>query len=449
MRKFLEQSGILIWVLVAIVLALVLGSVTIGDSHIMPSALGDVFVTFSTIFGQFLSFSIPLIIIGLVTPAIADLGKGAGHWLGLTAALAYASTMFAGFLTYGVCAYFFPKVLVGQLTQVETPKEVLKTYFTIEMPPVVGVMTALLLSFVVGIGLSLVPRGVLRKGFIEFRAIITRLIENIIVPLLPLHIFGIFLNLTYTGEAVHIMRTLIRVVVIVLILEVVILLTQYFVAGAVGRVNPFKAIFTMLPAYLTALGTSSSAATIPVTLRQTRKNGVSDAVSSFTIPLCATIHLAGSTSKIFAFAFAIVYTQGMTVTTTQWVGFIFMLGITMVAAPGVPGGAIMAATGILQSMLGFDDSAVALMIATYIALDSFGTATNVTGDGAIAIIMDRLTGGKLGPEGDSEHTRELAFDGMAYLHKVSVEGVVTQEELAESAALNGATITEKIGRAHV
>ena len=442
MRKFLEQSGILIWVLVAIVLALVLGSVTIGDSHIMPSALGDVFVTFSTIFGQFLSFSIPLIIIGLVTPAIADLGKGAGHWLGLTAALAYASTMFAGFLTYGVCAYFFPKVLVGQLTQVETPKEVLKTYFTIEMPPVVGVMTALLLSFVVGIGLSLVPRGVLRKGFIEFRAIITRLIENIIVPLLPLHIFGIFLNLTYTGEAVHIMRTLIRVVVIVLILEVVILLTQYFVAGAVGRVNPFKAIFTMLPAYLTALGTSSSAATIPVTLRQTRKNGVSDAVSSFTIPLCATIHLAGSTSKIFAFAFAIVYTQGMTVTTTQWVGFIFMLGITMVAAPGVPGGAIMAATGILQSMLGFDDSAVALMIATYIALDSFGTATNVTGDGAIAIIMDRLTGGKLGPEGDSEHTRELAFDGMAYLHKVSVGGVVSPEELAESAALNGATITE-------
>ena len=442
MRKFLEQSGILIWVLAAIILALVLGSVTIGDSHIMPSALGDVFVTFSTIFGQFLSFSIPLIIIGLVTPAIADLGKGAGHWLGLTAALAYASTMFAGFLTYGVCAYFFPKVLVGQLTQVETPKEVLKTYFTIEMPPVVGVMTALLLSFVIGIGLSLVPRGVLRKGFIEFRAIITRLIENIIVPLLPLHIFGIFLNLTYTGEAVHIMRTLIRVVVIVLILEVVILLTQYFVAGAVGRVNPFKAIFTMLPAYLTALGTSSSAATIPVTLRQTRKNGVSDAVSSFTIPLCATIHLAGSTSKIFAFAFAIVYTQGMTVTTTQWVGFIFMLGITMVAAPGVPGGAIMAATGILQSMLGFDDSAVALMIATYIALDSFGTATNVTGDGAIAIIMDRLTGGKLGPEGDSEHTRELAFDGMAYLHKVSVEGVVSQEELAESAALNGVTITE-------
>ena len=442
MRKFLEQSGILIWVLVAIVLALVLGSVTIGDSHILPSALGDVFVTFSTIFGQFLSFSIPLIIIGLVTPAIADLGKGAGHWLGLTAALAYASTMFAGFLTYGVCAYFFPKVLVGQLTQVETPKEVLKTYFTIEMPPVVGVMTALLLSFVIGIGLSLVPRGVLRKGFIEFRAIITRLIENIIVPLLPLHIFGIFLNLTYTGEAVHIMRTLIRVVVIVLILEVVILLTQYFVAGAVGRVNPFKAIFTMLPAYLTALGTSSSAATIPVTLRQTRKNGVSDAVSSFTIPLCATIHLAGSTSKIFAFAFAIVYTQGMAITTTQWVGFIFMLGITMVAAPGVPGGAIMAATGILQSMLGFDDSAVALMIATYIALDSFGTATNVTGDGAIAIIMDRLTGGKLGPEGDSEHTRELAFDGMAYLHKVSVEGVVTQEELAESAALNGVTITE-------
>ena len=220
-----------------------------------------------------------------------------------------------------------------------------------------------------------------------------------------------------------------------ILLEVVILLTQFCFAGVVARRNPIKALLTMMPAYLTALGTSSSAATIPVTLRQTKKNGVSDAVASFTIPLCATIHLAGSTSKIFSFAFAIVLTQGLTVSSLQWVGFIFMLGITMVAAPGVPGGAIMAATGILQSMLGFDEAAVGLMIASYIALDSFGTAVNVTGDGAIALIMDKLTGGKLGGEDDPEKTKELAFDGMAYLNKVSVEGVVSEEELADSAAL--------------
>lgn len=436
MRKFMEKSSILVWVLVAIVLALVLGSIKVGDSHLVPVAVGRVFATFSAIFSQFLSFSIPLIIIGLVTPAIADLGRGAGKWLGITAALAYTSTLFAGFLTYLVAAIVFPKLLSNGLADVTEPGSALESFFTIEMPAVVPVMTALLLSFVVGIGLAMIPRGVMRKGFIEFRAIITKLIERIIIPLLPLHIFGIFLNLTYTGEAWDIMRTLVRVVVVVLLLEVVILLTQYIVAGAIGKKNPITSLLTMMPAYLTALGTSSSAATIPVTLRQAKKNGISDAVASFTIPLCATIHLAGSTSKIFAFAFAIVITQGIDVGPVQWVGFIFMLGITMVAAPGVPGGAIMAATGLLSSMLGFDDAQVALMIATYIALDSFGTATNVTGDGAIAIIVDRMAGGKIGAEGDPENARELSFDGMAYLDRVSVEGVVSAEELAASAAVN-------------
>ncbi|MDK7337484.1 dicarboxylate/amino acid:cation symporter [Pauljensenia sp. UMB0895] len=436
MRKFMEKSSILVWVLVAIVLALVLGAIKVGDSHLVPVTVGRVFATFSAIFSQFLSFSIPLIIIGLVTPAIADLGRGAGKWLGITAALAYTSTLFAGFLTYLVAATVFPKLLSNGLADVTEPGSALESFFTIEMPAAVPVMTALLLSFVVGIGLAMIPRGVMRKGFIEFRAIITKLIERIIIPLLPLHIFGIFLNLTYTGEAWDIMRTLVRVVVVVLLLEVVILLTQYIVAGAIGKKNPITSLLTMMPAYLTALGTSSSAATIPVTLRQAKKNGISDAVASFTIPLCATIHLAGSTSKIFAFAFAIVITQGIDVGPVQWVGFIFMLGITMVAAPGVPGGAIMAATGLLSSMLGFDDAQVALMIATYIALDSFGTATNVTGDGAIAIIVDRMAGGKIGAEGDPENARELSFDGMAYLDRVSVEGVVSAEDLAASAAAN-------------
>ena len=438
LRKALSAGGILVWVLAAIALSLALGGIRIGGEPFLPQAVGRVFATFSALFSQFLTFAIPLIIIGLVTPAIADLGRGAGRWLGITTAIAYASTLFSGFLTYVVCAALFPRLLAStSLSGVEEPGSALETYFSIEMPAAVPVMTALLLSFVIGIGLSLIPRGVLRKGFIEFRAIITRLIERIIIPLLPLHIFGIFLNLTYTGEAWSVMRTLLRVVVVVLILEVVILGVQYVVAGIIGGRNPVRALATMMPAYLTALGTSSSAATIPVTLAQTRRNGVSDTVASFTVPLCATIHLAGSTSKIFSFAFAIVLTQGLSVSTAQWVGFIFMLGITMVAAPGVPGGAIMAATGLLSSMLGFDDAQVALMIATYIAMDSFGTATNVTGDGAIAIVVDRLAGGRLGADGDPENARELSFDGMKYLDRVSVEGVVSPEELAASAEAAG------------
>ena len=438
LRKALSAGGILVWVLAAIALSLALGGIRIGGEPFLPQAVGRVFATFSALFSQFLTFAIPLIIIGLVTPAIADLGRGAGRWLGITTAIAYASTLFSGFLTYVVCAALFPRLLAStSLSGVEEPGSALETYFSIEMPAAVPVMTALLLSFVIGIGLSLIPRGVLRKGFIEFRAIITRLIERIIIPLLPLHIFGIFLNLTYTGEAWSVMRTLLRVVVVVLILEVVILGVQYVVAGIIGGRNPVRALATMMPAYLTALGTSSSAATIPVTLAQTRRNGVSDTVASFTVPLCATIHLAGSTSKIFAFAFAIVLTQGLTISTVQWVGFIFMLGITMIAAPGVPGGAIMAATGLLSSMLGFDDAQIALMIATYIAMDSFGTATNVTGDGAIAIVVDRLAGGQIGDDGDPENARELSFDGMRYLDRVSVEGVVSPEELVGSARAAG------------
>lgn len=437
-RKLAKAGGILFWVILAIVTALVVGSIKVGSSPLITVPLARVFVTFSAIFAQFLSFAIPLIIVGLVTPAIADLGRGAGKWLSITAALAYGSTLFSGFLTYVVCASIFPHIITKSLASNvgKADAGTLKSYFEVEMPPVFGVMTALLLSFVIGIGLSLVPRGVLRKASIEFRAIISSLINKIIIPLLPLHVFGTFLNLAISGAAWRIMRTLLSVVVVVLVLEVVILLTQFAVAGLIGKRNPLKALWTMMPAYTTALGTSSSAATIPVTLRQTRKNGVSAPVAAFTVPLCATIHLAGSTSKITAFSLAIIASQGMNVSAMQYAGFIFMLGIVMVAAPGVPGGAIMAATGVLSSMLGFNESAIALMIATYIALDPFGTATNVTGDGAIAIVIDRLAHGQFNDaKADPENARELSFDGMAYLDKVSVEGVVTDEDRALSQQL--------------
>ena len=153
-------------------------------------------------------------------------------------------------------------------------------------------------------------------------------------------------------------------------------------------------LWNMLPAYFTALGTQSSAATIPVTLEQTRKNGVSEDIAGFTIPLCSTIHMSGSTLKIVACALALMIMQGMPYDFGLFAGFICMLGITMVAAPGVPGGAIMASLGLLQSMLGFNQEAQALMIALYIAMDSFGTACNVTGDGAIAVVIEKLMGKK-------------------------------------------------------
>ena len=314
----------------------------------LPGGIARIFVTFNSLFGNFLSFSIPLIILGLVTPAIGDLGKGAGKLLLITALIAYGSTVFSGFFTFLSGSAIFP--------------------------------------------LSNIAGTTLRDSFTDFKEIIIKLIEVVIIPLLPLHIFGIFLNMTVSGQVMSIITMFLKVIIVIFVLHVLLLLIQFTIAGAIAGKNPLRLLKNMLPAYATALGTQSSAATIPVTLAQAVKNGVRENIAIFTVPLCATIHLAGSTMKIVACAMAIMIMAGEPVTFSNFSGFIMMLGITMVAAPGVPGGAIMAALGILQSMLGFNETLQALMIALYIAMDSFGTACNVTGDGAIAVVVDKIAG---------------------------------------------------------
>ena len=363
----------------------------------LPAGIARIFVTFNSLFGNFLSFTIPLIIVGLVTPAIGDLGKGAGKLLAITALIAYLSTIMSGFFTYFSSAAVFPSIIPvsSSLSAVENPENfLLLPYFKVAMPPLMDVMTALLLSFTIGLGLSAINGTTLKNGFRDFREIITKLIEVVIIPLLPLHIFGIFLNMTVSGQVFSIITMFVKIIAFIFVLHVVLLIVQFCIAGAIGKKNPFKLLKTMLPAYATALGTQSSAATIPVTLAQTIKNGVRENIAVFTVPLCATIHMAGGTMKITACAMAIMYMSGMPVQFMEIGAFILMLAITMVAAPGVPGGAIMAALGLLQSMLGFNETLQALMIALYIAMDSFGTACNVTGDGAIAVIMDKIAGEK-------------------------------------------------------
>lgn len=361
----------------------------------LPNGIARIFVTFNSLFGNFLSFSIPLIILGLVTPAIGDLGKGAGKLLAITALIAYGSTIFSGFFTFFSSSAIFPHILPAnaELTAMDNPEDFMLTpYFTVAMPPLMDVMTALLLSFTIGLGLSYISGNTLREAFNDFQKIITILIEAVIIPLLPLHIFGIFLNMTVSGQVMSIITMFLKVIIVIFVLHVLLLLIQFTVAGSISGRNPFRLLKNMLPAYATALGTQSSAATIPVTLAQTVKNGVREAIAIFVVPFCATIHLSGSTMKITACAMAIMYMAGEPVTLAGMAGFIMMLGITMVAAPGVPGGAIMAALGLLQSMLGFNETLQALMIALYIAMDSFGTACNVTGDGAIAIVVDKIAG---------------------------------------------------------
>ncbi len=382
-----QKFPLLARVAVAIVLGIVLG-------QIMPVWLARIFTTFNGIFGNFLGFIIPLIIVGLVTPAIGELGKGAGKLLLITTLIAYGSTLFSGFFTYFSCQATFPYVIGGMALPGATngDSSALAPYFSIAMPPVLDVMSALILSFCVGIGLSLIHGDTLQKAFSDFREIIVRIIEAIIIPLLPIYIFGMFLSITMSGQVYAVIMLFFKVILVIFVLHILLLLIQYIIAGSITKRNPMKLLRTMLPAYATALGTSSSAATIPVTLNCALRNGVRESIASFTVPLCATIHLAGSTMKIVAFSLAFMYFTNMPISFGTMAGFIFMLGITMIAAPGVPGGAIMAAIGIIQSMLGFNEELIGLMITVYLAIDSFGTACNVTGDGAIAVVVDRIAG---------------------------------------------------------
>ena len=370
-----------------IIIAMALG---VGLGFVVPEWTVRIFLTFNGIFSQFLGFIIPLIILGLVTPAISDIGKTAGKMVLITVAIAYGSTIFAGLLSYLTGASLFPGMISSSALQKVTDAEEILPFFSVSIPPVMGVMTALVLAFTLGLGLAAIDSTSLKKVVHDFEEIIVRTIKNAIIPLLPLYIFGIFLNMTHVGQVFSILTVFIKIIGIIFLIHIFVLVLQFVIAGGFAKKNPFKLLINMLPAYFTALGTQSSAATIPVTLQQTRKNGVSEDVAGFTVPLCATIHMSGSTLKIVACALALMIMQGMPYDFGMFAGFICMLGITMVAAPGVPGGAIMASLGLLQSMLGFNDEAQALMIALYIAMDSFGTACNVTGDGAIAVIMDKI-----------------------------------------------------------
>lgn len=381
------KIGLLARIIIAIILGIAIGTV-------FPAPLVRIFVTFNGIFSEFLNFSIPLIILGLVTVAIADIGKGAGKMLLITALIAYGATLFSGFLSYFTGVTVFPSLIEPGGVPLEEVSEAqgIVPYFSVAIPPLMNVMTALILAFTLGLGLAALNSNALKNVARDFQEIIVRMISAVILPLLPLYIFGIFLNMTHSGQVYSILMVFIKIIGVIFVLHIFLLVFQYCIAALFVRKNPFKLLGRMMPAYFTALGTQSSAATIPVTLEQTKKNGVSADIAGFVIPLCATIHLSGSTLKIVACALALMIMQGMPFDFPLFAGFIFMLGITMVAAPGVPGGAIMASLGILQSMLGFDESAQALMIALYIAMDSFGTACNVTGDGAIALIIDKIMG---------------------------------------------------------
>lgn len=378
--------------LISRLVAGIVGGILVG--LFAPVFITKLLITFQGIFGQLIFFTIPLLILFYISTGVANLGVKAGKLVPATVGIAYTSTILSGLLSFILITIFSP-VVANVAGEVVTGQK-LQPYFTIAVAPIFGVMSALALAFIFGIGVATTGSKILKDFLEEGKKIIELLIAKVIIPILPFFIAGIFAGMAAEGTVFNTLKTFGLVLVLAVVTQWLWIFILYITAGAVTGRPPIKSIKTMLPAYLTAIGTMSSAATLPVTLRQGKQLDIEEEVADFVVPLCATIHLSGSTIAITFCAVAVmVISSGLAMPgIAEMIPFIMMLGIVMVAAPGVPGGAIMAAYGLLGSMLGFGDAALGLMVALYMAQDSFGTATNVTGDGAIAILVNKIAGNK-------------------------------------------------------
>jgi len=352
----------------------------------------ELLFTVKELIGQIISFTIPLIILFFIASGIAGLPKGSGHLLGKTVGFAYSSTVIAGTLAFLLVSAVIPFLSGGITFEAEVATEI-GSFIDIEIPPLMGVMTALATAFIFGIGMSQLELDTLKKVSDQGRDVIDALLSKVIIPALPFYIAGVFAEMTVAGTVVDTLQTFGVVLIAALVMHWLWLSVLYIATGILLKRNPLELVKNMLPAYFTALGTMSSAATIPVSLQSSKANNVKEDVANFTVPLCATIHLSGSTITIVTCAMAVMFLSPVMEVPSLMgmLPFIFMLGVVMIAAPGAPGGAVMSALGLLTSMLGFNEGAVALMIALYLAQDSFGTACNVTGDGIIALWVDRFS----------------------------------------------------------
>ena len=356
-----------------------------------PHWLTQILITFKALFGQLLFFTVPLLILFFITSGIAALPRNSGKLLGRTLGIAYLSTIAAGTLAFLVASLVIPMLAPAAADLASTEGVNLTPYIEMNIPPVMSVMSALALAFIFGLGIASTQATSLKQLSDQGRDIIQLLLTKIIIPFLPLYIAGVFAQMAAAGTVFVTLKTFGIVLVLAIVLHWIWICSLFVIAGIKAGKSPFGLIKNMLPAYFTALGTMSSAATIPVALQATKNNGVKDDVANFTVPLCATVHLSGSTITIVSCAVAVIMMKSNLEIPSLFtmLPFILTLGVVMLAAPGVPGGAVMSAVGLLGSMLGFGEGAIALMIALYMAQDSFGTACNVTGDGAIAVLVDK------------------------------------------------------------
>lgn len=378
------KIGIIGKLLIAMIVGIVIGLLA-------PSWCIRVLNSFGGTFGQFIKFFVPFIIVGLVTPAIAESGKGAGKLLLVTMAVAYISTLLSGAYAFCVSDFVFPRILETTLGSLAETQD-FPAYFIFKIPPLMGVTTALAVAFIFGLAMVSLNLSYLKNVFDEIRSAVVLTLAKALMPLLPVYILAIIADLTASGKLIAVGGESIKIMGLAMAVTTTLLILQYIIAGIVSKRNPLKMLWCMLPAYLTGWGCCSSAATLPVTLRQTRKIGVSDKVTDMVIPLCSNVHLSGSMANMVVYTAGFIVLGGGAISLPNYIEFMLMLSVIAVASPGVPGGVVLSSAAIAESALGFSPERYALVVATYMALDGMGTACNLTGDAAIASIVDKYCG---------------------------------------------------------
>src|SRR5690606_22765629 len=325
--------------------------------------------------------------------AISEFGKKAGKLLSFTVGISYIDTIIACGLAAGVAYLVIPLFAIDSSSGADAAA-IGAPFIEIEMTPIMSVMSALILAFILGIGSTVVKGTTIKNAIGELRDIVTLCINKIILPILPFFIACIFAGITAKGELFSSIGIFGKMLLLIIILQFVWLFIEYSVAGLISKNNPIPMFKAMIPAYFTALGTMSSAATLPVALKQAKTVPyMKKSIADFVIPLCNTVHLSGAAMAITISAFTVSQmTTGQLPPVGVVISFIILLGIIEVGAVGVPGGSVLAALGILQSSLGFDEAALGLMLTLFMIQDSFGTATNVVGDGAISMVVNKFFG---------------------------------------------------------
>lgn len=390
----MEKKNFTFGLIPRLILAIVLG-VLVGTY--LPEVCTKVAVTFSANFGKLLGFIIPLMILAFVTKGISDLSEGAGKLLGLAVVLSYISTLVAGSLSYIMASNIFQNFISPEMVDkiTSSSENTVEAYFTIPLEPAIDVTGALVLAFMLGLCVSILRQKGSGQGFYtiinEFNEMIHMVLSKAIIPVLPFFIFGNFANMAYSGTVFAILGIFAKIFACIIILHILYLTGLFLISGGISGRNPFSSLKNALPAYFTAIGTQSSAATIPVNVECNRKMGVSKQIRDFVIPLCATVHLPGSMITLTACIYTLLEMYGMPHDFSLILKFIAILGIAMVAAPGAPGGAVMSALPFLPFIgIATESPMAAILVSLYITQDSFGTAANVVGDNAISMMVEKL-----------------------------------------------------------